>query len=119
MSLRIRSTALAAIAAGALTVVFGSSAVAATVAPITGSPISVYIGDLGQLQAHRDGDSTNIFFSPGNQTGDAGFFLAFPTVPAGPGGMPAAQQPSLDKKVFGFDGSAGPHFTTPYTARSQ
>src|SRR5258707_682029 len=61
MSLRIRSTALAATAAGALAVVFGAPAVAAAVVPITGSPISVYVGDLGQLQAHRDGDSTNIF----------------------------------------------------------
>jgi hypothetical protein len=110
MSLRIRSTALAAIAAGALTVVFGAPAVAAVV-PIAGSPISVYVGDLGQLQAHRDGDSTNIFFSPGNQTGDAGFFLAFP---AGTG-----QPTGLDKKVFGFTGTAGPFMPNPYLAKSQ
>ena len=53
MSLRIRSTALAAIAAGALTVVFGAPAVAAAVVPITGSPISIYVGDLGSDTAAR------------------------------------------------------------------
>ena len=55
---------------------------AAAVKPITGSPLTLWVGDQGQLQGHRDGDTANMFFAPDDQSGDAGFFLAFPAVPA-------------------------------------
>jgi hypothetical protein len=85
----------------------------AAVTPIASSPLTVWVGDLGQMQAHREGDTANIFYAPQNQTGDAGFFLAFPT----------SDEPRLANQVYGFNGSAGP-FTSgeatgmqPYVAR--
>jgi hypothetical protein len=60
--------------------------------PLGGSPLNVYVGDQGQLQAFRTDSGSGIFFAPSDTTGDAGFFLAFPAT----------------EKVFGFSGSAGP-----------
>jgi hypothetical protein len=98
--LRLRlCSALAA--ATALTLALAASASAATVA-IPGNPLTVYVGDQGQLQALRSGATARIFFDPGVDAGDAGFFLAFPDANFAP--------PALDNKVFGFDGSAGPFF---------
>lgn len=72
---------------------------------IPGSPLTVWIGDVGQLQAKRDTDTANIFFYPSDQIGDAGFFLAFPTVTGSP-----VQNTALEGRVFGFMGGAGPYF---------
>jgi hypothetical protein len=77
---------------------------------IGGSPLTVWVGNQGQLQAKRDTDTANIFFAPTSQLGDAGFFLAFPDLPDAP-----AQQAPLAGKVFGFDGTAGPHLENEYT----
>jgi hypothetical protein len=98
-----RSRLVAAITAvltlGALA---AASAPAATTA-IGGNPLNVYVGDLGQLQAFRAGETTGLYYHPLSQEGDAGFFLAIR--PSGP--------------VYGFDGSAGPHGLTDYTFVSQ
>jgi hypothetical protein len=98
----------AALAAAALPVV----ASAADPQPPTafgGNPLTIYVGPQGQLQAARAGDTANIFYSPSNPIGDAGFFLAFPPT-TGP-----AQPAALERKVFGFDGTAGPDLDDEYT----
>jgi hypothetical protein len=81
---------------------------AATV-PLGGSPLAVHLGDRSQLQAVDSGSTTGIFYPPSGTTGDAGFFLAFPT------GAPAP----LVGKVYGFSGAAGPSLTTLYTPLTQ
>jgi hypothetical protein len=90
-----------------------ATAGAAVVQTIGGTPMAIYVGDQGQLQARVAGDTANIFFASSSQTGDAGFFLAFPetTTPA--------QNPALTGKVYGFQGSAGPFGLAEYKARSQ
>ncbi|HWK29085.1 MAG TPA: Ig-like domain-containing protein [Solirubrobacter sp.] len=81
------------------------------VATIAGSPMTVYVGARGQLQARRLGDDAGIFFAPRAELGDAGFFLAFPDVPG--------QNAGLKTRVFGFNGSAGPSLADTYTLGSQ
>jgi hypothetical protein len=79
---------------------------------IPGSPLKVQVGDRGQLQAQREGETGGIFFpsTPGTP-GDAGFFLAFPDTPG--------QNTVLTGSVFGFDGNAGPNGLVPYLPRTQ
>jgi hypothetical protein len=96
---RVVATTVAAVALSALA---AAPSPAATIA-LGGSPMNVYVGDLGQLQAFRTGQSTGIYFAPTSPEGDAGLFLALR--PTGP--------------VYGFDGTAGPHGLTDYTAVSQ
>ncbi len=85
---------------------------AAEVTQIGGNPMTVWVGDQGQLQGLRAGDTDNIFYAPNNQAGDAGFFLAFPTDAVG-------QPTDLQGLTFGFDGTAGPHGLTGYTPISR
>jgi hypothetical protein len=82
----------------------GASGASAAPLSLGGSPMTVFVGERGQLQAFRAGVPEGIYYAPSNTTGDAGFFLAV-----------------LDSTntVFGFDGSAGPHGTTNYTLGSQ
>ena len=100
MHRRVVAAALAVIALCA------AAASGANAAPVSlgGTPMSVYVGELGQLQAFRAGIPDGIYYRPDSTTGDAGFFLAV-----------------LDStnKVFGFNGNAGPHGTTDYTLGSQ
>jgi hypothetical protein len=96
---RLVAAITAALTLGALA---AASAPAATTA-LGGNPLSVYVGDLGQLQAFRAGETTGLYYYPLSQEGDAGLFLALR--PSGP--------------VYGFDGSAGPHGLTDYTLVSQ
>jgi len=49
----------------------------ATVA-LSGNPLTVHVGQRGQLQAFSAGSDSGIFFAPQSRAGDAGFFLAFP-----------------------------------------
>jgi len=86
----------------------GTPALAAPTA-LSGNPLTVYVGERGQLQAYRAGSDGGIFFAPSNTLGDAGFFLAFPNP------SPAA----LANKVFGFTGSAGPDGLEEYKPVSQ
>jgi hypothetical protein len=103
--MRLLPRAVAALAAaGALSAPVAAPAVADPFTAINGSPLTVWVGDQGQLQAKRDTDASNIFFSPYSPIGDAGFFLAFPTVTGSP-----AQDPTLEGRVFGFDGPAAVH----------
>jgi hypothetical protein len=96
---RVVATALAALALSALA---AAPSPAATTA-LGGNPLNVYVGDLGQLQAFRTGQSTGIFFAPTVTEGDAGFFIA-----------------DVDTHVvYGFDGFAGPHGLTDYMAGTQ
>jgi len=89
-----RRSLSAALLAVAFAVLAAPSALADAV-PLGGSPLNVFIGEKGQIQALRV-DRTlepGIFYSPVQQLGDAGFFLAFTSGPdAG--------------KVFGFNGTA-------------
>jgi hypothetical protein len=70
---------------------------------LPGTPLNVYVGDKGQLQARIAGQADGIFYSPDSNTGDAGLFLAFPATQA----PRQAQLPALSGKVFGFDGTSG------------
>ncbi len=76
---------------------------------LPGSPLKVYVGERGQLQAFRDNSASGIFYAPSDLSGDAGFFLAFPS---GFTGDPT-------KRVFGFSGSAGPSGLDDYAPISQ
>ncbi len=98
--------------AAALTVAgaLAAPAGATTVSALGGSPLTVWVGDQGQLQAKRDVDRANIFYRSTSQVGDAGFFLAFPDLPAS--GSAPAQTAALKGHVFGFDGLAGPNVPT-------
>jgi hypothetical protein len=97
-----------ALAAALMLVVAAPAAVAAPV-PLGGSPLNVIVDQLGQLQALRVdrgvGDA-GIFYKSSLQTGDAGFFLAFP-------------DGDLAGKVYGFEGTAGPHGLELYTPGTQ
>jgi 6,7-dimethyl-8-ribityllumazine synthase len=96
---RLAAAITAALTLGALA---AASAPAATTA-LGGSPLNVYVGDRGQLQAFRADQPNGIFYHPTSREGDAGFFIADLDVPA----------------VYGFQGSAGPLGLTPYTIGSQ
>jgi hypothetical protein len=96
---RLVAAITAALTLGALA---AASAPAATTA-LGGSPLNVYVGDRGQLQAFRDGLTSGIFFAPQAHEGDAGFFIADLDLPT----------------VYGFDGGAGPSGLTDYTIGTQ
>jgi hypothetical protein len=96
---RLLAALTAALTLGALV---AASAPAATT-PLGGSPLNVYVGDLGQLQAFRAGQTNGIFYRPSALEGDAGFFIA----------------DRDNSTVYGFNGSAGPFGLTPYTAGLQ
>ncbi|WP_027004769.1 hypothetical protein [Conexibacter woesei] len=116
MRIGSRAAALAAALATAAALPAAASAVDPpdpTTTALGGNPLTVVVGSQGQLQARRAGDSSNIFYSPSRDLGDAGFFLAFPpTTAAGP--TAPAQPAPLSGNVYGFDGSAGPHLLEDY-----
>src|SRR3954453_9883447 len=100
MHRRVIAAIVAALGLGAL----GASGASAAPVALGGTPMSVYVGERGQLQAFRAGVPDGIYYRPDSTTGDAGFFLAVRD------GTPT---------VYGFDGNAGPHGTTDYTLGSQ
>jgi hypothetical protein len=100
MHRRVTAAIVAALGLGAL----GASGASAAPVALGGAPMSVYVGERGQLQAFRAGVPDGIYYRPDSTTGDAGFFLAVRD------GAPT---------VYGFDGNAGPHGTTDYTLGSQ
>ncbi len=105
---RTSARLLAALFAFALSATLAPSAFAAA---LPGSPLTVHVGERGELQAFRTGSPSGIFYAPQSLIGDAGFFLAFP-----PGlGNPA----SLEGNVFGFQGTAGPDSLVDYTPVEQ
>lgn len=73
--------------------------------PLSGSPLNVQVGELGQLQAFRTDRTENggIFFRSSSEIGDAGLFLAFPG----------------DSTVFGFPVTSSLGGITGYTPVSQ
>ena len=109
MRIASRSAALAAALATAAAALPGAASAVDPPTPTTtalgGNPLTVIVGSQGQLQARRAGDTSNIFYSPSRDLGDAGFFLAFP--PAGASGRAPAQPTALAGKVYGFHGTAG------------
>jgi hypothetical protein len=106
----MRRTGLgAALSALVLTAALAASALADTTTALSGDPLTVYVGERGQLQAFRAGSATGIFYAPTSQVGDAGFFLAFPS------GFTADDTP----RVFGFTGIAGPRGLDDYAPISQ
>ena len=80
---------------------------------IASDPLTIHIGERGQLQAMRAGDAGGMFFPPLLPTGDAGFFLAFPaaTAPAPPAAVAG--------KVYGFEGGSGPTGLEDYSLDHQ
>jgi hypothetical protein len=71
---------------------------------LPGGPLIVSQGTLGECQSSYANVGTN-YFPPGGTEGDCGFFLAFPSA--------GTNQPNnLKERVFGFEGSAGPHIET-------
>ncbi len=79
------------------------------VVPFPGSPLSVFVGSRGECQSSYPLTGVNYFVA---EKGDCGFFLSFP--------KKAGQPAFLEKKVFGFGGSAGPGlFSTEYVPVSQ
>jgi hypothetical protein len=99
-----RRVAAATIAVMALCAGGASVAGAAEPVALNGSPLNVYVGERGQLQAFRAGVSEGIYYRSTSTTGDAGFFLAVLDAP---------------NTVYGFDGAAGPNGTTDYMLGSQ
>ncbi len=104
-----RTGGAAAILAMLTALSVAAPAAADTVTTLPGNPLTVHVGQRGQLQAFRAGDSTGVFFAPAVTTGDAGFFLAFP----------AGAPPALTGTVYGFSGSAGPQGLEDYTPLAQ
>lgn len=101
-----RGCLLAALAGSvALLAATAAGASAEGVAVFPGSPLTVYIGPRGECQSSYAVTGVNYFV---NESGDCGFFLAFPTDVAK--GQPAA----VAGKTFGFSGSAGPHLEDVY-----
>ncbi len=92
-----------------LILAMAASALADTATPLCGSPLNVYVGERGQLQAVRVDAGSGIFFPSTDTVGDAGFFLAFPS------GYPG----DSTARVYGFTGSAGPFGLDEYTPVSQ
>ena len=75
---------------------------------LAGNPLTVHVGDRGQLQAFRVGSTSGIFYNDSSIIGDAGFFLAFPTGTTNPAGITG--------KTYGFQGSAGPDTSSSFVA---
>ena len=104
MKLR-RSGISVALVTTALFFAIAAAALADNAVPLGGSPLNVYVGERGQLQAVRTDTGSGIFYPSSSQVGDAGFFLAFPE------GLPG----SATEHVYGFEGNAGPHGLDEYT----
>jgi hypothetical protein len=108
--MKFRRTGLAAaLFAVVLTAALTAPALADTTTALSGNPLTVHVGQRGQLQAFRLGSDTGIFYHPTNPVGDAGFFLAFPSGFTG----------DTTARVFGFNGSAGPDGLDDYTPLTQ
>jgi hypothetical protein len=76
-----------------------------------GSPLTVFVGPLGQCESNYQATGDN-YYPEGSELGDCGFFLAFPKTGSG--------QPSeLKGKTFGFSGNSGPGLSSEYTSVSQ
>ena len=108
MKLR-RSGISVALVTTALFFAIAAAAVADGVTSLGGSPLNVYVGERGQLQAVRTDSSSGIFFPSSSTVGDAGFFLAFPS------GFEGEPSPT----VWGFEGFAGPHGLEEFSPVSQ
>ena len=105
-----RTGLVAALAVLVLAASLTASALADTTTALSGSPLTIYLGQRGQVQAFRAGSESGIFFASTSRVGDAGFFLAFPSGFTGGGASP---------QVFGFTGTAGPSGLSDYTPISQ
>jgi hypothetical protein len=99
MSRTWRSIALA-LAVMALGAFSASAALADGTVTLPGGPLIVSVGSLGECQSSYPNVGVN-FFPPSGTLGDCGFFLGFPSTPAG-------QPTALQGKVYGFNGAAGP-----------
>jgi hypothetical protein len=90
-------------ALGALAVSAWAAQSDSTAVTIAGNPLTVDIGPRGECQSSYliNGEVAGNYYIGSNPVGDCGFFLAFPTAPAG-------QPGPLKGKTFGFEGEAGP-----------
>jgi hypothetical protein len=107
------ATALAVAGLGAFAASAGAQSDTSAVT-LPGSPLTVYVGPRGECQSSYvvNGQVAGNFFYGGNQVGDCGFFLAFPTAGAG-------QPANLQGTTFGFNGAAGPSGISEYVPISQ
>ena len=105
---------LAGLLAGGTLAFSAAPALAGEPVALPGEPLTVYVGEQGQMQAFRAGEPSGIFFAPSSTAGDAGFFLAFPD-------DDGTEPPELpyEGKVYGFQGNAGPTGLEPYTVGTQ
>ena len=94
MKLR-RSGIWAALLIAALSLATAAPALADNAVPLGGSPLNVYVGERGQLQAVRTDTGSGIFYRSTDTVGDAGFFLAFPS---GYPGEPSAEGVRLQRQ---------------------
>jgi hypothetical protein len=94
-------------AALAVVIVAAVAAAPALGAQLAGNPMTVHVGELGQLQAFRASEPSGIFFPPTSEIGDAGLFLALPGPGPGSG------------TVFGFPVTSSNSGITDYTAGTQ
>src|SRR5262249_52781338 len=76
-----RSCIWAALMTAVLGLAAAATAAADSATSLGGSPLNVYVGERGQLQATRTDSSgtSGIFYPSTDPVGDAGFFLAFPS----------------------------------------
>jgi hypothetical protein len=113
-----RRVVAATVAVLGLCAVGASVAGAADPVALGGSPLNVYVGELGQLQAFKAGQPKGIYYPPTSQTGDAGFFLAlldgtpevdgFRSDPIGPGAPIVPYTPIAAQPVTGTGTAADP-----------
>lgn len=73
---RIRRVVLSVACAAASAAALAPSAQA--LITVSGSPMRVFVGESGRLQANLAGSESNLFFPPRSPNGNAGFFLGFP-----------------------------------------
>jgi hypothetical protein len=104
-----------AIPAGLVLVAFAISAQPASGATteISGSPLTIWIGDNGSFQELVEGNTDYSFFPPSSQDSNAGFVLAFPS---GQNILVA----TLNGTVWGWTSlGSGPTFSGVFTPQSQ
>jgi hypothetical protein len=102
------ATVIVIAAAAIMPMAFASTAGAqtdSTAVTIPGNPLTVYVGPLGECQSSYlvKGVVAGNFFYGGNQVGDCGFFLSFPTEVSG-----KPNPTAVEGRTFGFQGAAGP-----------
>jgi len=90
---------------------FAASASADGTVTLSGGPLIVSVGSLGECQSSYANVGVN-FYPPSGTLGDCGFFLAFPAKSSNPKALLGEGE---EGTVYGFSGAAGPHITSAPT----